>query len=43
MYICPNCGAHLDSISEHCDCEDLPTLDNDSDYINQRFQEWFAS
>ena len=22
MYVCPNCGAHLDSISEHCDCED---------------------
>lgn len=43
MFVCPNCGAHLDSISERCDCENVSVLENELDYIDQRFQEWICS
>ena len=47
-YICPYCGAHLDSISEVCDCEEEDTNANlvvqkaKLDPVEAYYNDWYA-
>lgn len=47
-YTCPFCGAHLDNISEKCDCGDiddnanLPKQEEESDAVDQFYKDWYA-
>jgi len=48
FYICPHCGAHLDSMSEKCDCnkDQVPEERNklpERDTIEQYYKEWYAN
>jgi len=48
-FICPCCGAHLDSMSEKCDCGGVPPpiaaipITEPMDAVEQAWEEYYAN